>query len=210
MENTKTTPKKKSKLYSPQKIRKLTVTAILAAVAAVLMFLQFSVPVMPGFIKMDVSNFPALIAAYAFGPVSGVGVCLIKNLINLFSTSTGGVGELSDFILGCMMVIPAGLIYKRKKTRGGAFLGSLVGAVCMAGFSLLTNYYITYPIYTKFMTMEEIIAAYQLILPRVQTLWQALLIFNVPFTFVKGMLCAALTFLVYKPLSPILKGKHNR
>lgn len=209
MENTKTTPKKKSKLYSPQKIRKLTVTAILAAVAAVLMFLQFSVPVMPGFIKMDVSNFPALIAAYAFGPVSGVGVCLIKNLINLFSTSTGGVGELSDFILGCMMVIPAGLIYKRKKTRGGAFLGSLVGAVCMAGFSLLTNYYITYPIYTKFMTMEEIIAAYQLILPRVQTLWQALLIFNVPFTFVKGMLCAALTFLVYKPLSPILKGKHN-
>ena len=210
MENTKTTPKKKSKLYSPQKIRKLTVTAILAAVAAVLMFLQFSVPVMPGFIKMDVSNFPALIAAYAFGPVSGVGVCLIKNLINLFSTSTGGVGELSDFILGCMMVIPAGLIYKRKKTRGGAFLGSLVGAVCMAGFSLLTKYYITYPIYTKFMTMEEIIAAYQLILPRVQTLWQALLIFNVPFTFVKGMLCAALTFLVYKPLSPILKGKHNR
>lgn len=209
MENTKTTPKKKSKLYSPQKIRKLTVTAILAAVAAVLMFLQFSVPVMPGFIKMDVSNFPALIAAYAFGPVSGVGVCLIKNLINLFSTSTGGVGELSDFILGCMMVIPAGLIYKRKTTRGGAFLGSLVGAVCMAGFSLLTNYYITYPIYTKFMTMEEIIAAYQLILPRVQTLWQALLIFNVPFTFVKGMLCAALTFLVYKPLSPILKGKHN-
>lgn len=209
MENTKTTTKKKSKLYSPQKIRKLTVTAILAAVAAVLMFLQFSVPVMPGFIKMDVSNFPALIAAYAFGPVSGVGVCLIKNLINLFSTSTGGVGELSDFILGCMMVIPAGLIYKRKKTRGGAFLGSLVGAVCMAGFSLLTNYYITYPIYTKFMTMEEIIAAYQLILPRVQTLWQALLIFNVPFTFVKGMLCAALTFLVYKPLSPILKGKHN-
>lgn len=209
MENTKTTTKKKSKLYSPQKIRKLTVTAILAAVAAVLMFLQFSVPVMPGFIKMDVSNFPALIAAYAFGPVSGVGVCLIKNLINLFSTSTGGVGELSDFILGCMMVIPAGLIYKRKTTRGGAFLGSLVGAVCMAGFSLLTNYYITYPIYTKFMTMEEIIAAYQLILPRVQTLWQALLIFNVPFTFVKGMLCAALTFLVYKPLSPILKGKHN-
>lgn len=209
MENTKTTPKKKSKLYSPQKIRKLTVTAILAAVAAVLMFLQFSVPVMPGFIKMDVSNFPALIAAYAFGPVSGVGVCLIKNLINLFSTSTGGVGELSDFILGCMMVIPAGLIYKRKTTRGGAFLGSLVGAVCMASFSLLTNYYITYPIYTKFMTMEEIIAAYQLILPRVQTLWQALLIFNVPFTFVKGMLCAALTFLVYKPLSPILKGKHN-
>ena len=143
-------PKTKSakKPFSREKIHKLTVTAILGAVAAVLMFLQFSVPVMPGFIKMDVANFPALIASFALGPVSGVGVCLIKNLLNLFTTSTGGVGELSDFILGCMMVIPAGLIYKHKKTRSGALLGSLVGAVCMAGFSLLTNYYITYPVYT--------------------------------------------------------------
>lgn len=195
------------KVFSRDKIRKLTVTAILGAVAAVLMFLQFSVPVMPGFIKMDVANFPALIASFALGPVSGIGVCLIKNLINLFSTDTGGVGELSDFILGCMMVIPAGLIYKRKKTRVGALLGSLVGAVCMAGFSLLTNYYITYPVYTNFMSMEQIISAYQLILPRIETLWQALLIFNVPFTFVKGILCAVIAFIVYKPLSPIIKGK---
>lgn len=202
-------PKTKSakKPFSREQIRKLTVTAILGAVAAVLMFLQFSVPVMPGFIKMDVANFPALIASFALGPVSGVGVCLIKNLLNLFTTSTGGVGELSDFILGCMMVIPAGLIYKRKKTRIGALLGSLVGAVCMAGFSLLTNYYITYPVYTNFMPMEQIISAYQLILPSVDSLWKALLIFNVPFTFVKGLLCAVIAFVIYKPLSPIIKGK---
>lgn len=199
--------KSAKKPFSREKIRKLTVTAILGAVAAVLMFLQFSVPVMPGFIKMDVANFPALIASFALGPVSGVGVCLIKNLLNLFTTSTGGVGELSDFILGCIMVIPAGLIYKRKKTRGGALIGAVIGAVCMAGCSLLTNYYITYPVYTNFMPMEQIISAYQLILPSVDSLWKALLIFNVPFTFVKGLLCAIITFLVYKPLSPILKGK---
>lgn len=199
--------KSAKKPFSREKIRKLTVTAILGAVAAVLMFLQFSVPVMPGFIKMDVANFPALIASFALGPVSGVGVCLIKNLLNLFTTSTGGVGELSDFILGCIMVIPAGLLYKRKKTRGGALLGAVIGAVCMAGCSLLTNYYITYPVYTNFMPMEQIISAYQLILPSVDSLWKALLIFNVPFTFVKGLLCAIITFLVYKPLSPILKGK---
>lgn len=209
MENTATNPKKKSKVYSSQKIRKLTVTAILAAVSAVLMFLDFSVPFMPGFIKMDLSDMPALIASFAFGPLSGVGVCLIKNLINLFTTTTGGVGELSNFILGCMLVIPAGLIYKRKKNRKFALLGSLVGAVCMAGMSFFTNYFIVYPIYTNFMPMEQIIAAYQAILPRVTALWQALLIFNVPFTFIKGMLCALIAFLVYKPLSPILKGKHN-
>ncbi len=209
MENTATNPKKKSKVYSSQKIRKLTVTAILAAASAVLMFLDFSVPFMPGFIKMDLSDMPALIASFAFGPLSGVGVCLIKNLINLFTTTTGGVGELSNFILGCMLVIPAGLIYKCKKNRKFALLGSLVGAVCMAGMSFLTNYFIVYPIYTNFMPMEQIIAAYQAILPRVTALWQALLIFNVPFTFIKGMLCALIAFLVYKPLSPILKGKHN-
>lgn len=199
--------KSAKKPFPREKIRKLTVTAVLGAVAAVLMFLQFSVPVMPGFIKMDVANFPALIASFALGPVSGVGVCLIKNLLNLFTTSTGGVGELSDFILGCMLVIPAGLIYKHKKTRGGALLGSLAGTFLMAGFSLLTNYYITYPVYTNFMPMEQIISAYQLILPSVDSLWKALFIFNVPFTFVKGLLCAVIAFVVYKPLSPIIKGK---
>lgn len=207
MKNTAVAPKEKSKVYSSQKIRKLTATAVLAAVASVLMFLDFSVPLMPGFIKMDLSDMPALIATFAFGPLSGVGVCLIKNLINVFTTTTGGVGELSNFILGCMLVIPAGLIYKKKKNRKFAFVGSLVGAGCMAGMSFLTNFFVVYPIYTNFMPMEQIIAAYQAILPRINALWQALLIFNVPFTFVKGMLCAVLTFVVYKPLSPVLKGR---
>lgn len=199
---------KSRKPFPKEKIRKLTVTAILSAVASVLFFLNFSVPLMPGFIKMDVSDFPALIASFALGPLSGVCVCLIKNLINLMFSNTGGVGELSNFLLGCMLVIPAGLIYKHKKSRGGAALGAVVGAVCMAGLSLLTNYYIVYPAYAKlFMPLEKIIAIYQGILPRVENLWQALLIFNVPFTFVKGMLCAIITFVLYKGLSPILKGK---
>lgn len=195
------------KTFPHEKIRKLTVTAILGAVAAVLQFLEFGIPVMPGFIKMDFSDFPALLAAFSLGPWSGVGVCLIKNLVKLLTTYSAGVGELSNFLLGCLMVVPAGLIYKHKKTRGYAFLGSIVGAVCMAGMSLITNYYIVYPVYAKIMPMEQIIAAYQAILPRVTTLWQALLIFNVPFTFIKGMLCAIITFIIYKPLSPILKGK---
>lgn len=195
------------KPFPHEKIRKLTVTAILGAVAAVLQFLEFGIPVMPGFIKMDFSDFPALLAAFSLGPWSGVGVCLIKNLVKLLTTYSAGVGELSNFLLGCLMVVPAGLIYKHKKTRGYAFLGSIVGAVCMAGMSLITNYYIVYPVYAKIMPMEQIIAAYQAILPRVTTLWQALLIFNVPFTFIKGMLCAIITFIIYKPLSPILKGK---
>ena len=205
----KTAKPQKSKPFSRQNIRKLTVTAILSAVAAVLMFLDFSTPLMPSFIKMDVSDFPALIASFALGPVSGVMVCLIKNLINLMTTSTGGVGELSNFILGCMLVVLAGLIYKHKKTRSGAFIGALVGALCMAVVSFFSNMYLVYPVYTNFMPMEMIIKAYNTILPSVTTLWQALLIFNVPFTFIKGLLCTVITFVLYKRLSPILKGRNE-
>lgn len=189
------------------KLRKLVVTALLSAVATVLMFLDFSVPFMPPFIKMDFSELPALIASFALGPISGVVVCLVKNLINLLSSSTGGVGELSNFLLGCAFVLPAGLIYKHKKTRLGAFLGSLVGATVMAGIGVLTNYYIVYPVYTVFMPMEAILGAYRAIYSGVQNLWQALLIFNLPFTFLKGMINVVMAFAVYKYISPILKGK---
>ncbi len=187
--------------------RKLTMTALLSAMAAVLMFFNLSVPLMPSFIKLDFSELPALIASFALGPISGVTVCLIKNLVNLFSSSTGGIGELSNFILGACFVVPAGLIYKRMNNRKGAFLGAVCGAVCMAVVSAFSNYYIVYPIYMQFLSLEKIMAMYQAINPRVDTLWQALWWFNVPFTFVKGMLSMVLSFLIYKHISPFLKGK---
>ena len=88
-------------------VRYLTVTAMLSAVAYILMFLDFSVPFMPAFIKMDLSELPALIGSFAMGPLCGVVVCLIKNVLHLFITTTGGVGELSNFILGVAFVLPA-------------------------------------------------------------------------------------------------------
>ena len=75
-------------------VRYLTVTAMLSAVAYILMFLDFSVPFMPSFIKMDLSELPALIGSFAMGPLCGVIICLVKNVLHLFITSTGGVGEL--------------------------------------------------------------------------------------------------------------------
>ena len=146
------------------KTHKLVITAMLAAVATVLMFLEFSVPIMPGFIKLDISELPALLASFSLGPIPGVAVCLIKNLVNLTHTSTGGVGELCNFLLGVSFVVPAGLLYKKMKSRKGAFLGSLLGAFIMAVLSVPLNYFITYPIYAAFMPMEGIIGMYQLIL----------------------------------------------
>ena len=128
-------------------IRKLTGTAMLGAVAAVLMYMEFPIPIMPSFIKLDVSELPALLAAYAYGPVSGIAVCLIKNLIKLPSTSTAAVGELFNFVMGALFVGVAGFVYKRSKTRRSALIGAGLGALAMAVVSVPYNYFIVYPAY---------------------------------------------------------------
>ena len=148
--------KTEHKATSLLNIRKMTMTALLGALATVLMFLSFKVPFMPSFISLDFSELPALIAAFSMGPLSGAAVCLIKNLINLFASSTGGVGELSNFLLGCCFVLPAGFIYRYKKTRMGALIGALSGAVLVAVVSAFTNYFIGYPIYTNFLALDAI------------------------------------------------------
>ena len=190
----------------PFTVRKLAVTAMLGAVSTVLMFISFNVPLMPSFIKLDLSELPALIASFALGPLWGVCVCLIKNLINVFFSTTGGVGELSNFILGASFVFIAGMLYKHMGGRKGALLGSLCGAAAMAIISVFSNYYVVYPVYTAFMPMDVILSMYQAINPNVKTLWDALIWFNMPFTFIKGMISVVLTFLIYNKLSPLLKG----
>lgn len=193
-------------------VRKIAMTAILSAVATVLMFISFSLPIIPSFIKLDFSELPALIAAFSMGPVSGVVVCFIKNLVNLAMSTTGGVGELCNFLMGVTFVVPAGLLYKFRKERWGALWGSVLGAVVMAVMSFPINYFISYPFYVRsgMMSMEAIMDAYQLILPSVQTLPQALLIFNIPFTLVKAACDVAITFAVYKRISPLIHGQGKR
>ncbi|MDR2606117.1 MAG: ECF transporter S component [Oscillospiraceae bacterium] len=192
-----------------QRTRKIAVVGVMSAIAIILEFLEFAVPVMPGFIKLDFSELPALITAFALGPISGTAICLIKNLFHLFTSSTGGVGELANFIIGAAFVIPAGIIYHRYHDRRGAVLGALIGAVIMAIASIPLNYFVTYPVYYNFLPKEAIVAAYQAIYPRVNSILECLIVFNMPFTFVKGLISAVVTIFIYKRLSPILKGKHQ-
>ncbi|MCI6306618.1 MAG: ECF transporter S component [Subdoligranulum sp.] len=189
--------------------RALTGTAMLAAVATILMYMEFPIPIMPGFIKMDISELPALIASFAYGPLSGIAVCLIKNLIKLPSTSTAAVGELFNFVMGALFVGVAGIVYKKNKTRKGAIIGAVAGALIMALVSLPYNYFVVYPAYVVMyhLPLEAIIGMYQAINPNVNGLLACLVTFNVPFTFAKGMVDALLCFLIYKPLSPILHGR---
>lgn len=189
-------------------IKSITVMAIMGAIGFILMMLEFPLPfIIPSFIEFDFSELPAIITAFALGPIQGIVVCFIKNLLHLFVTTTAGVGELSNFILGAIFVGVAGFIYKYKKTRAGALIGSVSGALIMAVVSIATNYFITYPFYTNFMPMEGIIGAYQAILPVADSLLKCLIIFNVPFNFVKGMVVSLICFGIYKKLSPVLKSK---
>ncbi len=183
---------------------KMAIIGVLSAIAYILMFMEFSVPLMPVFIKMDLSDFPALIGSLAVGPVGGVIIALIKNLLHLTVTSTGGVGELSNFILNAIFVLPAGFLYKRKKSKKSACGGAVLGAVLMAVVSVASNYFVVYPVYYNFMPADTILAAYQAIFPGVKSILQSLIIFNMPFTFIKAMISVVITFLVYNHLMPIL------
>jgi riboflavin transporter FmnP len=195
----RTPDKKRVNIYG------MAVIGLLSAIAYILMFMEFSVPLMPGFIKLDLSDLPALIGSFIVGPLGGVIICLIKNLLHLTVTSTAGVGELSNFILNAAFVLPAGVIYKFKKTKKSACLGAVLGAVFMALISVVSNYFIVYPVYYNFMPEETILAAYQAIFPGVHSILQCLIVFNMPFTFVKAMISVVITFLIYQSLTPIFR-----
>ena len=187
-------------------IRRMTMTAMLSAISFILMFLEFGVPFMPSFIKLDFSELPVLVGSFALGPVSGVMIALIKNLLHLLVTQSGGVGELSNFILSCAFVLPAGLVYKYKKNRVTALIGSVLGAVLSALVSIPSNYFIVYPVYEAFMPLETILEMYKAIRPSTDSLLEALIVFNAPFTFLKDMVSVIFTFIIYKHISPLLKG----
>ena len=188
--------------------RQIAVTGVLSAAAFVLQLIEFPLPfLIPPFIKFDFSDLPAVIGAFALGPVWGLLIELIKNVLHaVMASGSFGIGELSNFMLGAVFTGVAGLVYRKNRTKKGALIASVSGALAMAVFSLPSNYFVVYPVYYKFMPEETILAAYQAIIPSVKSIAQCLLVFNVPFTFVKGMIDVGITFLVYKRLSPVIKG----
>ena len=132
---------------------------ILSGISIVLMqILEFPIPFMPPFLKFDFSTLPALIGGFAYGPVTGIAIAFIKAALHLLRTDTGGVGELADFLASGSLVLVSSLIYKRIKTRKGAVLGLVLGAIAMAIVGGLANYFILIPFYTNVMPMEQIIS----------------------------------------------------
>lgn len=184
-------------------VQYMTRIAILGALSAILFMIE--IPVV-AFYKLDVSTLPALLGAFSMGPMAGLAILLIKDLFGLLHSGTMYVGELADFIMGAAYILPAALIYRYRKSRKNALVGMIAGSVTMIIVSVLVNWLIMIPFYmTAFgMPMEKIVAMAQSAMPFVDTEWELLLYVTAPFNLLKGIVLSALTFLLYKRLSPLL------
>lgn len=184
---------------------------LLGVIGIIIMFLELQIPIFPSFLKIDLSDVPALMAGFAFGPLAGVLVELLKNVLHLFVSTTSGVGELANFLIGSSLVVPAAAIYKKDKSRKNAIIGLLVGIVCMAIMGGLANYFILIPFYEKAMgfPVEAIVGMSAAVNGAIKDLPTLILYAIVPFNLLKGLVVSAVTVALYKYISPLLHKKHQ-
>lgn len=192
---------------SAYRTRMLTTTAMLGALSGLLMLIEFPLGfIAPSFYKLDLSEIPVMIGTFAFGPIQGVVIEAVKIIIKLIlkGTSTGFVGDLANFIIGCAMVIPAGIIYKRKKTKKSAVIGMIVSTLVMAVVGVFLNAYVMIPMYSAFMPIEQIVEAGKAIIPWISNTFTFCLFCVLPFNLIKGIIVSVVVAIIYKPLSRLI------
>ena len=198
----------KVNVRSRSKVRLLTRVGMLSAIALVLTYIRFPLGfIAPSFINLDISDLPTLVGAFSMGPIAGILISAVKNILDMLikGSSTGGIGELSNFIIGSVFAISASLIYGRNKTYKNALIGLLTGTVVMTIVAVISNYYFIFPLYSKFMPMEAIINAGSAITSKITDLWTMMLYSIVPFNLIKGSIVSIFTLLIYKRVSEFLK-----
>lgn len=196
---------KKSKVN----VRTIVQIGMLSAIATVLMLFEIPLPFLaPSFYELDFSEVPVLIGCFAMGPVAGILIELVKILLNLVinGTITAGVGEAANFLIGCAFILPAGMIYKRRKSRKTAIIGMAVGTVTMTILGCFLNAYVLLPAYASAFgwPLDSIIEMGSAINPVVKSLPAFVILMVAPFNILKGVVVSLITFLLYKYISPIL------
>lgn len=209
----KTTTMNSRATMNSSRIRTMVCVGMLAAISTILMLFEFPLPfIAPGFYELDFSEVPILIGAFALGPVAGALTELVKILLNLVvnGTDTAFVGEFANFVMGCAFCVPAALIYKAKKSRTNAVIGLAAGTVIMTAAAVFVNALVLLPAYAKaFGTpIEAFIEMGTAIHPSINGIWSFVLLAVAPFNLIKGVLVSVITMLLYKHISPILKGTH--
>ena len=212
MTETQVTVKADSRAERKIMIRRIAACAILTAMAVLLMYLEIPLPFMPVFLKFDFSELPVLIGSFALGPVWGIVIELLKNLIHLPVTQTAGIGELSNFIAGTIYVGTAGFIYRKFRTKKGAALSMAIATLALAIVAIPVNAFITLPLYGSVMgyPMEAILETSAKVNPLVKDKLSLLLAVFVPFNLFKGIVVGFITFFVYKPISKLINKTYDK
>ena len=196
----------KANLNRTEKTSILVKTAILGAISFILMAMDFPIPLFPAFLKLDFSEIPALVGAFAMGPAAGVAIELIKNVLHLVTkTQTGGVGELGNFIVGASLVWTAGMVYRKHKTKKHAIIGCILGTAVMTSAAFFFNLFVLIPFYANVMPIDAIIAMGSVITDKIHDIPSLVLYGVTPFNIFKGLLISLITMLIYKRIKPLLK-----
>ena len=187
------------------RVRKIAIAAMLAAIAVVLNYFEVPIPLMPPFLKIDPSTIPLLIGSFILGPVYALGMAFVKNFVHFFTSTSGGVGQIADFIITSAFTATAAIVYRNNRTKKGAVMGCAAGCVAIMIAGYLANRYLLIPFFSQIMPMEAIFSACAKVNPLIHDLDSYLLFGAVPFNFIKGVLISLITFPVYKKLSRHIK-----
>ena len=189
-------------------VRNMVQIAMLSAIATVLMLFEIPLWFAPSFYEIDLSEVPVLIGAFAMGPAAGAIIELIKILLNFVinGTITGGVGEAANFVLGCMLVVPAAVFYKRKKSKRNALIGMVIGTVLLTIVGCLLNVYVLLPAYAAAfgMPIDTLVGMGAAVNTNITNLFTFAILAVAPFNILKGVVVSIITLIIYKPLSHIL------
>lgn len=190
--------------------RRVAVVGVFSAISAVLMLFEVALPFAPSFYELDFSEIPVMICAFAMGPVAGVSAELCKVLLKLVlkGTTTAFVGDFANFVVGCTLVLPASVIYYRKKSKKTAIIGLIAGTLTMAVFGSVFNALYLLPKFSVLFGMPEeaIVGMGAAINSHITSFWTLALYCVVPFNILKGAIVSVVTVLLYKYISPVLKG----
>ncbi len=195
---------KKHKVMSTNTMTKV---AILSAISYILMFISMPMPgLFPDFLKIDISDVPAIFGGMALGPFAGFMIVFIKNLFQAMTASTTAwIGEIANLLIGGSYVVIVSLVYRNKKNLKGLLVGFILGTIAMVIVGCLTNYYMLLPFYGKIMPMEAIIDMGNLINPKVTDLGSFVIWMIAPFNLVKATLISLITLPLYKKMEVLLK-----
>lgn len=203
--------KKNSMPRTNSPARRVALVGVFSAIAAVLMLFELPLWFAPSFYELDFSEIPVMICAFAMGPVAGVATELCKVLLKLVlkGTTTAFVGDFANFVVGCSLVLPVSIAYYAKKSKKTAILGLILGTAVMTVFGSGFNALYLLPKFSELfgMPMDAIISMGTAVNSSIHSVWTLVFFAVVPFNILKGLLVSAVTMLLYKHISPILK-KH--